>query len=199
MSLIKLPSLESHNGHLLHVLLAKRRSVRDYTSKPVELAQAARLLWAAQGITDERGFRTAPSAGALYPLQLYLVAGAVTGLEPGIYRYLPQKNSIEKTQQGDQRSDLEVAALGQSWLADAALTVVFAARYERTKEKYGRRGTQYVHIEVGHAAQNAWLAAIDMNLSAAVVGAFDDRRVTDVVGLSSEETPLYLVPVGHAA
>ena len=199
MNLIRLPKTRASLGHPLEQLLARRRSVRDFTAQPVALSTVASLLWAAQGITDPRGFRTTPSAGALYPLELYLVAGAVTGLEPGSYRYLPQDSAMERVLVGDPRPALAAAALGQSWLADAALTLVFAARYERTRWKYGQRGLQYVHIEAGHAAQNILLTAVSLNLAAAVVGAFDDKHVASVMHLASEETPLYLLPVGQAA
>lgn len=199
MSLIKLPRAEACLGHPLELLLARRRSVREFASKPVSLMQASCLLWAAQGITDTRGLRTAPSAGALYPLVLYLVAGAVSGLEAGIYRYLPRENALELLQKGDRRAALAAAAMGQSWIADAALTLAFAARYQRTTGKYGKRGIQYVHIEAGHAAQNALLTAVALNLGAGEVGAFDDRRVASVLGLSRDETPLYLLPFGLSA
>jgi SagB-type dehydrogenase family enzyme len=199
MSLIRLPRAETSLGHPLELLLAQRRTIREFSTQPVSFAKVSCLLWAAQGITDRRGLRTAPSAGALYPLVLYLVAGAVTELEPGIYRYLPSENALENIQKGDLRPALATAALGQSWLADAALAIVFAARYERTTWKYGKRGIPYVHIEVGHAAQNALLTAVALNLGAAVVGAFDGRRVASLLGLSREETPLYLLPVGQAA
>lgn len=199
MNLIRLPKAETNLGHPLELLLSRRRSVRDFSAQPLALAQVACLLWAAQGITDPRGLRTAPSAGALYPLELYLVAGAVTGLEPGSYRYLPRDGSIERVLAGDQRAALAAAALGQSWLADAAVTLVFAARHGRTTGKYGQRGIQYVHIEAGHAAQNVLLTAVALNLGAAVVGAFDDKHVAAVLGLSKAETPLYLLPIGQAA
>jgi len=199
MNLIRLPKAETNLGHPLELLLSRRRSVRDFGAQPLALAQVACLLWAAQGITDPRGLRTAPSAGALYPLELYLVAGAVTGLEPGSYRYLPRDGSVERVLAGDQRAALAAAALGQSWLADAAVTLAFAARYGRTTRKYGQRGIQYVHIEAGHAAQNVLLTAVALNLGAAVVGAFDDKHVASVLGLPREETPLYLLPVGQAA
>lgn len=199
MNLVKLPKAEPNFGHPLEMLLSHRRSVRSFRPQPLSLINVACLLWAAQGITDPRGFRPAPSAGALYPLELYLVAGAVTGLESGIYHYLPHEGSLSLLQRGDYRDDLAEAALGQSWMADAALAILFAADYERTTRKYGRRGIQYVHIEVGHAAQNTLLTAVAMNLGAAVVGAFDDKRVASLVGLPREETPLYLLPVGQAA
>lgn len=199
MNLIRLPKTEPGPAYPLEQLFARRRSVREYTRQPVPLAKVACLLWATQGITDPQGLRTAPSAGALYPLELYLLAGNVTDLPCGIYRHLPPENAIELLAEGDRRPDLARAALGQSWLANAALTLVFAARYERTTWKYGRRGIQYVHIEVGHAAQNALLMAAALNLGAAVVGAFHDEQVASVAGLNKEEIPLYLLPVGHPA
>lgn len=199
MKQVRLPKAESNFGHPLELLLSHRRSIRSYSPQPLNLINVACLLWAAQGITDPRGFRTAPSAGVLYPLELYLVAGAVTGLDPGIYHYFPHDGNIAAVQGGDRRDDLAQAALGQSWMADAALTLVFAADYERTTQKYGRRGIQYVHIEAGHAAQNTLLTAVAMNLGAAVVGAFDDKRVASVIGLPKEKSPLYLLPVGQAA
>jgi SagB-type dehydrogenase family enzyme len=199
MSLIKLPRAEANLGHPLEMLLSRRRTVREFAPGAVSLTQASCLLWAAQGMTDARGLRTAPSAGALYPLSLYLAAGVVTGLEPGLYRYRPRDNALESLQSGDFRSVLAEAALGQPWVAEAALSLAFAARYERTTGKYGKRGIQYVHMEVGHAAQNVLLTAVALNLGAGVVGAFDDRRMAKVLGLARDETPLYLVPVGQPA
>ena len=199
MSLIKLPKTEPSPGQPLEQLLAGRRCVREYEDRPVTLVNMACLLRAAQGITDPQGLRSAPSAGALYPLEIYLAAGAVTGLAPGIYRYLPGEDALESVTKGDHRAALAAAVLGQSWLADAALTFIIAACYERTTCKYGRRGIQYVHMEVGHAAQNILLMAVALNLGAALVGAFDDDSVASVTGLAGAETPLYLVPVGHPA
>lgn len=199
MGLIKLPRAETSLGHPLELLLSRRRSVREFESGAVSLAQAACLLWAAQGITDPRGLRTAPSAGALYPLGLYLAAGNVTGLEAAIYRYLPREGALEAVLSGDYRTALAAAALGQSWLADAALVLVFTACYSRTTRKYDKRGFRYVHMETGHAAQNALLTAVALGLGAAVVGAFDDKRVATVTGLPREESPLYLLPVGRSA
>lgn len=199
MNLIRLPRPETGSGHALEQLLARRRSVRDYTGQPLTFAQVASLLWAAQGVNDPQGLRTVPSAGALYPLELYLLAGSVSGLASGIYRHHPREDAIELVAEGDRRRELAMAALGQSWLADAALTLVFAVRYEATTRKYGQRGVQYVHIEVGHAAQNALLMAFALNLGAAVLGAFHDERVANSAGLNRDEVPLYLLPVGHPA
>lgn len=199
MSFIKLPKTEPSPGQSLEQMLARRRCVREYADRPVTLANAACLLWAAQGISAADGLRISPSAGALYPMDIYLAASAVTELVPGIYRYLPREGAIEGAAEGDWRAALVASALGQSWLAAAALILIIAARYGRTTCKYGRRGIQYVHMEAGHAAQNVLLMAVALNLGAAVVGAFDDERVASVMGLAGEETPLYLVPVGHPA
>lgn len=197
MAFISLPKLEFSVGPPLEELLERRRSVRDYAPKPVTLAQAATLLWAAQGTTDREGLRTVPSAGALYPLELRIVAGDVSGLAPGIYRYLAPQGVLDLGAEGDWRHALATAALGQSWLADAPLILVFSARYSLTTGKYHQRGVQYVHIEVGHAAQNVLLMAVALNLVAAVVGAFQDERVAEVVGLNVGESPLYLLPIGY--
>lgn len=143
MSLIKLPQTEPSPAQPLEQLLARRRCVREYADRPVTLTNAACLLWAAQGISAANGLRTSPSAGALYPMDIYLAAGAVTGLVPGIYRYLPKEGAIEGAGEGDQRAALAAAALGQPWLADAALILIIAARYEHTTWKYGQRGIQY--------------------------------------------------------
>lgn len=199
MFTLSLPKTERGPGLALEQLLARRRSVRDYTGEPLSLEQASALLWAAAGITAPPHLRAAPSAGALYPLQLYLVAGHVNSLPPGVYRHRPEQNSIVLLAEGDCRRSLAGAAFGQSWLADAPLTLVFAAHYARTTVKYHQRGVRYVHIEVGHAAQNALLMAVAMDLGAAVVGAFDDARVAGALRLDAEEVPLYLMPVGHPA
>jgi len=176
--------------------LARRRSVRQYPDEPLTLAEVSQLLWAAQGITSERGYRTAPSAGALYPLEVYVVAGNVADLPDGIYRYRSSVHGLIKVAEGDKRGDLCAAARGQASVRDAAAVIVFAAVYERTTAKYGERGIRYVHIEVGHAAQNVFLQAVALDLGAVVVGAFSDEAVKRVVNMNENEQPLYLMPVG---
>ncbi|KPJ51984.1 nitroreductase, partial [candidate division TA06 bacterium DG_24] len=154
-----------------------RRSIRSYSDAPLTLAEVSQLLWAAQGITNDRGFRTAPSAGALYPLEVYVVAGKVEGLPAGIYKYRPREHELWRVDLGDKRRELSGAALGQEPVADGAIDIVFAAVYGRTAVKYGERATRYVHIEVGHAAQNVFLQAGALDLGAAVIGAFFDEEV----------------------
>ncbi len=174
-----------------------RRSVREYSNQPLKLVELSQLLWAAQGITDRRGFRTAPSAGALYPLELHVAAGNVDGLVQGVYWYDSVRHSLLSTVQGDVRGDLMAASLWQSWIGRGAAVIVIAAVYERTTMKYGQRGTRYVHIEVGHAAQNIFLQAVSLNLSTVTVGAFDDYKVAEILNMPMDERPLMLMPVGR--
>jgi SagB-type dehydrogenase family enzyme len=174
-----------------------RRSVRDFIDEPLALAEVAQLLWAAQGITHPMGFRTAPSAGALYPLETYLAAGNVTGLPAAVYRYAPERHALTWRLDEDRRAALSEAAFGQAWIAPAAAVIVLSAVAARTTAKYGDRGIRYTHIEAGHAAQNVYLQAAALNLGTTVVGAFDDARVRAVLGMVDDETPLCLLPVGR--
>lgn len=180
----------------LEQLLQQRRSVRKYQKQSLNLFNVGQLLWAAQGITNAKGFRTAPSAGALYPLELYLVVGNVEGLDPGVYHYDNKKHQLTKISKVDQRKQLARASFFQGWVEDAAVVVTFAAVYERTTIKYGRRGRRYVQIEVGHAAQNLFLQAEALGLGTVVVGAFDDENVATVLQLPPDVRPLILMPVG---
>ena len=176
--------------------LLERRSVRSYAQRALSLEEVSQLLWAAQGMTDPRGFRAAPSAGATYPLEVYVVVGDVEGVAQGIYRYLPQQHELVRVVAGDLRGDLARAALNQQWVADGAIDIVFTAVYERTTMRYGKRGIRYVHMEAGHAAQNVYLQAVALKLGTVVIGAFDDSRVTEILKLPGGEVPLYIMPVG---
>jgi len=194
---IPLPSPRTVSETSVEEALAQRRSVRVYSDASLSLPEVAQLLWAAQGITAPGGGRTAPSAGALYPLALYLVVGSVDGLDTGVYHYRPEEHELEKVKEGDARAALAAAALGQECVEDAAIDLVFAGVYERTTEKYGDRGIQYVHLEAGHAAQNVYLQAEALELGTVVIGAFDEREVARVLNLQEQSTPLYLMPVGR--
>ncbi len=177
--------------------LEQRRSVREFAPGPLPLSAVSQILWAAQGITDPTGLRTAPSAGALYPLEVYLVAGTVSGLEPGVYHYDPRRHRLIRVAEGDARPALARAALSQDWIADAPAIVLLGAVYERTTRKYGERSTRYVHIEVGHAAQNVYLQAFSLGLGTTMVGAFRDGDVAQVTGLPGRVKPLALLPIGQ--
>jgi SagB-type dehydrogenase family enzyme len=189
---IRLPKPKEKGTTSIEETLNKRRSVRDYTRGALSLEKVSQLLWAGSGRNLYR--RTAPSAGATYPLEIYLVVGEVEGLEPGIYHYSPPRHSLEMTKEEDVRSRLSRAALGQEMIEEAPITIIIAANYVRTTGHYGQRGNRYVHMEVGHVGQNVSLQAISLNLGTVMIGAFGDEEVKEVLGI--EEEPLYIIPVG---
>ncbi len=178
--------------------IRQRRSVRSFRDRNLTMDDLSRLLWAAQGITEADGRRSVPSAGALYPLELYSVIGRVTGMALGVYRYLATSNEMTLIAHGFQREKLAEAARGQDWIATAAAVVCIAAVFARTTARYGARGRGYVYMEAGHAAQNLMLQAVELGLGTTMVGAFDDEAVADALHLSPDETPLCLLPVGVA-
>ncbi len=193
---ITLPEPHFTSDVSLEEALLDRRSVREYTGEPVTLQELSQLLWAAQGITNEFGHRTAPSAGGTYPLEVYVVAGNVEDLPAGIYHYLPDGHRIELLSEGDQREVLMEVTLDQEWVAEGALNIVITGVYERVTGRYGDRGVQYTYIELGHAAQNICLQAVALGLGTVTIGAFDEAGVGDLLGLPDGETPLYVMPVG---
>ena len=193
----RLPDPKLGGGTSLEEALFKRRSVRDYSPEPLTLEEVSQLLWAAQGVTTEMGGRTAPSAGALYPLEIYLIAGNVDGLSVGVYRYNPERHELAKVKDGDTRGQLSAAVLDQSCVKEGAVSIIITAVYERTTAKYGERGVRYVYMEAGHAAQNICLQATALDLGAVTVGAFHDDLIKEKVGLSENEFPLYVIPVGR--
>ena len=197
MPLIALPEPHLTGRQSLEAVLARRRSVRAFAPQPLTLSQLGQILWAAQGITGHRWpTRTAPSAGGLYPLEVFVAAGQVEGLEAGIYRYQPSGHSLASIKSGDLRKALARAALGQGWIAQVPVTVVIAGVVARTAAKYGRRAERYMFMEAGHAAQNVYLQAQSEGLGTTAVGAFQDSEVQALLGMAADEDPLYLLPVG---
>lgn len=188
---IVLPTPQLKGALSLEETLAKRRSVREYADQELSLAEIGQLLWAAQGITSPTGQRTAPSAGALYPLEVYVVK------RDGVYRYDPSNHQLRAHMRGDMRQALFVAALEQEAVKIAPVDIVIAAVYERLAVKYGDRAPRYAHIEAGHAAQNVLLQAVALNLGAVPIGAFDDVQVQRVLTLPADQQPLYVIPVGR--
>ncbi len=195
--IIPLPEPRYDSDFSIERSLLGRRSVREYSGESLTLDEVSQLLWAAQGITNESGHRTAPSAGGLYPLEIYIFAGNVEELSPGIYHYLPQGHELELIAEGDKRDELSEAALSQSWVKEGAMAIVITAIYERTTGKYGERGVRYVHIEAGHVAQNICLQGVAMGLGLVTVGAFHDEDIIALLGGPAEEEPLYVIPIGR--
>jgi SagB-type dehydrogenase family enzyme len=181
---VKLPEWWPQALLPLEEVLWHRRSVRAFAQRPLTLQQAAQVLWAAQGVSDPVGLRTAPSAGALYPLEVFHVAGAVEGLTAAVYQYDPQRHELQARVGGDRRQAFGEAVLGQAFIATAPALVVIAAVDGRTLRKYSERGICYVHMQAGHAAQNVCLECTALRLSTVPVGAFHDRVASEALGLA---------------
>lgn len=199
-SIILLPKHKSKGALSVEEALASRRTCRDFEAKPLSLEEVAQLLWAAQGITGADGhLRAAPSAGALYPLDVYAVVGqaSVEGLAAGAYRYIPSQHGLEQITAGDLREVVAQASLRQRWMADAPLSLVVTAQYSRIEGKYGSRGRRYALMEAGHVGQNVFLQAEALGLAAGIVGAFDDGRLANALHLPGGHEPLLVMPVGH--
>ena len=190
---IRLPKVKEKGLTSLEETLNERRSVRDYKPGPLSLEEVSQLLWAASGANLYR--RTAPSAGATYPLETYVAAGEAEGLAPALYHYLPSGHALEMARDEDVRKRLSRAALGQGMISRAPIDIVIAAEVRRTTARYGQRAIRYVHMEAGHAGQNVSLQAIALGLGTVMVGAFDDGEVKEVLGIREE--PLYIIPVGR--
>lgn len=193
--IIQLPEPSKTSDISIEQALAERRSVRSYSKDPLSLQDVSQLVWAAQGIT-QGAYRTAPSAGALYPLEIYVVVGNVQGLEQGVYKYNPEEHVIEQVNQGDMRQQLQQSSLNQSSVGDGAIDIVIAGVFERTTKKYGERGNQYVYMEAGHAAQNIYLQAVSLDLGTVTIGAFDEPTIQKILDMNEDEIPLYIMPIG---
>ena len=192
---IPLPEARREGTMSLEAALWARRSIRDLKPDTLPLAAAAQLLWAAQGKNRPDGHRTAPSAGATYPLEVYLVAGNVEGLAPGVYRYRSATHDLVLSQAGDKRAELTAApARAPGWAANAPLLMVFAAVPDRVSRRFGARAERYVAIDVGHAAQNVYLQAAALGLGTTFMGGFNDSAMTRV--LAADERPMGVMPVG---
>ncbi|MFA5056202.1 MAG: SagB/ThcOx family dehydrogenase [Dehalococcoidia bacterium] len=198
MTEIKLPSPKLKGDVSVEEAIFKRRSVRDYKTDALTLEQLSQLLWAAQGITAADFFRAAPSAGASYPLELFVIAGNVKGLDAGVYHYNVKEHSLSMHLKGDIREKLgTTAAFNQKCISQIPACISICAVYERTMKTYGKRGERYVHIDTGHAAENIALQAVALGLATVMVGAFENKKVGEILNLGEELKPLYIIPVGY--
>lgn len=185
--------------------IAQRRSRRHYRDKKITVEQLSQILWASYGITSrennvisKNGLRAAPSAGALYPLEIYVLAGKVEGIEPGTYKYIPQEHKIIRSIDQDIRAKLCVTALKQKMISEAPVVLFYTAVYSRCTKKYGNRGRdRYVCMDLGHSAENVYLQVEALHLGTCAVGAFNDDEVRKVLQLNPEEEPLYFMPIGY--
>lgn len=189
--IIYLPEPETVGEMSMEETIKKRRSVRSFNDKELNLEQISQILWAAQGITDEKGYRSVPSAGALYPLEVYVVK------KDGVFHYIPEGHKMEIILEGDIRKKLKEICLGQQWVEDAPVDIIITGVYKRTTIKYGDRGIRYVYLEAGTACQNILLQAVSLGLGAVPVGAFRDNQIQEILNLSKDETPLFVIPIGY--
>ncbi|THB77380.1 MAG: SagB/ThcOx family dehydrogenase [Desulfobacteraceae bacterium] len=198
--IMKLPRAKQTGMVAVEQAIAQRRTVRSYQSKPLSLEQLAQLMWAAQGITGKSGFkRAAPSAGALYPMDLYVVAdgACVEDLEAGVYHYEPAGHMLSPISDKSLLRDVARASLSQMWMATAPVNLLITAEYRRIEGKYGSRGERYAMIEAGHIGQNIFLQAEALGLKAGILGAFQDGEINRVLDLPHTHEPLIIMPVGY--
>jgi len=197
---VELPSPKLRGEMSVEEAISRRRSRRKYSGEPIKVEELSNLLWAAQGITDPvNKFRAAPSAGATYPLEVYVALGkgGVEELGEGVYHYDPFEHVLEKLIEGDLSEELCSAAVDQPCVREAPINIILTSIYERTKERYGERGTRYVHIEAGHVGENIYLQAESLSLGTVVIGAFHDEWIQRLLNLPENQKPLYIIPVGR--
>jgi SagB-type dehydrogenase family enzyme len=200
MSKIKLParktSKEINVGHALE----KRASCRNFERKSITMQELANILWAGQGVIS-KSFnmrRTAPSAGATFPLEILVAVRkkGVDGLEEGIYQYIPEEHSLHKLADKDITGDLVEACFNQDFIQNAGVNLMIACDYNRTKDRYAERGERYVWMEAGSATQNVALEAVELKLGTVVIGAFEDNKVSGLYGLDKWH-PVAVMPIGR--
>ena len=187
---VKLASPRYDSDVSIEKALAERRSIRNYKEEPLTLNELSQILWAAQGITEpKKGLRTAPSARALYLLEVYVLPGNVTNLPMGTYKYQPQGHELIKIADGDKKAEL-FKAVGQAPIKNAPAVLVFSGLSEKTQRP------AWMYLEAGHAAQNVYLQAVSLKMGGVVMGGFNDEEVRKVLNLSEKEQPLYIMPIG---
>ncbi len=197
MTTITLPEPNLSGDISLEETLQKRRSVREYASTQLTLVEIGQLAWSAQGITDQtRGFRTAPSAGATFPMELYFLITGTDDIAEGAYRYLPDDHVLEQIIEGDLRQNLQSVALGQESITEAPVVLVITGVLSRIEPRYRDRAMRYMYMEAGHVAQNVYLQSVPLEIGTVVIGAFSDDGVSDVLQLDDGEYPLYIMPIG---
>ncbi|MBM3308331.1 MAG: SagB/ThcOx family dehydrogenase [Candidatus Eisenbacteria bacterium] len=199
-AVFELPTPIAEGGLPLWQVLASRRSVRHYGSRPMTTAALSQLLWSTHGVTGRSGareLRNAPSAGACYPIDAYVVVNNVKGLDPGLYRFIPDDHALMLIRAGDVGAEVAKAALGQTMCKQASVTLLWTAVLPRTTGRYGERGHRYVFLDAGHVGQNTYLAATALGLGCCTIGAFDDEAMDRVVGADGTvETTVYGASVG---
>ncbi len=195
--IIQLPSPKYSSNTSIEESMLKRRSVRNFSKEALTIPEVAQLLWAAQGITNKSmGLRTVPSAGATFPLEVYLFAFNVKDLSEGMYKYNSYNHTLKLIDEGDKRFEISNAALRQESIEKSSAIILLTAVYERTSIRYGHRAERYVNMEIGHAGQNIYLQAVSLEIGTVMIGAFNDDVMKKVLSLPENEHPLAIYPLG---
>jgi SagB-type dehydrogenase family enzyme len=202
ISITSLPSPVLTGNISVEEAIQNRRSVRTFSNESITIGNLSQILWAAQGITDNQSsLRAAPSAGQVYPLEIYIIVGnnGVSGLEDGVYHYVPSNNTIEKVLNGDLRSDLSGIANGQPWVKQAPIDILITGNYLKMVDKYGDKdlSTRFVDLEAGHVGENIYLESESLGLVTVSLGSFNEKQLVQLLNIPNNETPLYIFPVGH--
>ncbi len=200
---VKLPEPKITGTMSVEQAINDRRSVRRYTNESLTLQDVSQLMWAAQGITDNKTkFRTVPSGGHTFPLEVYILVGknSVKGLNEGVYHYNPFNNTLEQILGNDVRPELSQAANGQPWVKEAPVDIIITGNYQKMIDKYKdeKLSTRFVDMEAGHAGQNIYLESESLNLATVALGSFKDDQVHQILNIPSNENTLYIYPVGHS-
>ncbi|MBN2144473.1 MAG: SagB/ThcOx family dehydrogenase [Candidatus Aureabacteria bacterium] len=193
---IMLPLIRKTSSISIEEAILARRSVREFINIPLELEAVSQLLWAAQGLTGPKGLRTAPSAGGIYPVRIYVVSGNVTGLEKGLYQYHAEENRLSLQHGEDKRDQMITATFNHDWIKNSPAILVLAAHPEMMEKKYGEPAKRYIDMEIGHIAQNIHLQAVSLDLGTVVVVAFDEKKLKHILCIPESEKVIYLMPVG---
>lgn len=198
---IHLPKPQTDSSKTLDEVLSKRKSIRSFQQKPLSTSHLSYLLWASTGVQrKEHGyeFRTAPSAGALYPIETYLVINNVESIKQGVYHYNIKHHYLEELRTGDFRSEITTAALNQHMCSTASVVFIWTALFNRSKCKYGQRSYRYIYLDAGHIAENLALAATNLNLGSCHIAALFDEDINNIIEVDgTKESTIYLTVVGH--
>jgi SagB-type dehydrogenase family enzyme len=201
-NIILLPSPTLKGSVSVEEAINMRRTKREFSEGSLTIEEWGQILWAAQGITlnGDMKKRTAPSAGALYPLDIYLVLSksAMGPLKAGVFHYLPLKHALKPISDKDFTKEVAKISLYQYWMAETPGMILITAEYSRITGKYGDRGIRYAHIEAGHVAQNCFLQAESLKLNLGIVGAFEDENLIDLLPIPKRHEPILILPIGRS-
>ena len=198
--MIPLPPPHLDGAMSLERSIDARRSIREFSDQPLSAGQLSDLLWSISGITDQQtGYRATPSAGAIFPLELWVLVSRVDGLEPAAYRYVVGDHTLEQTATGDHAAAFSAACFNQACIAGAAVSIVLAADYTGLRETYGDLAERLAWLEMGHAAQNASLMAVARDLGAVCIGAMNADAVRDFGAMPAALDPIYAISIGCPA